>query len=85
MKRRFIAGAVCPSCGELDRLVVEGEGSAKTRRCVACGFAAADTTAVTGALPGTRLERSNEVEAEPTSGSPVRIVDSSPSPRKVDR
>ena len=38
MKRpRFIAGAVCPSCGAMDRLVLE-PGSDQQRHCVACDF-----------------------------------------------
>lgn len=43
IKKRFIAGAVCPECQELDRIVVEtalfdGQEHSR-RRCVSCGFA----------------------------------------------
>lgn len=34
--QRFIAGAACPSCGLLDKIVIEPE--ADRRRCVNCGF-----------------------------------------------
>ena len=34
---RFIAGAVCPACGRMDRLVLESGGEDQRRRCVACG------------------------------------------------
>ena len=37
MKKRFIAGAVCPRCGETDKLVVDLEGD--SRECVSCGYA----------------------------------------------
>ena len=37
-KRRFIAGAVCPRCGEMDRVVMIYTGRKQTRECVACGF-----------------------------------------------
>ncbi|ASP38056.1 hypothetical protein CHH28_04880 [Bacterioplanes sanyensis] len=39
MKRRFIAGAVCPKCAEMDRVVMftNGDGD-EVRECVACGF-----------------------------------------------
>ncbi|HEY5644701.1 MAG TPA: YheV family putative metal-binding protein [Pseudomonadales bacterium] len=38
MKRpRFIAGAVCPKCGAMDRLQVIGDGDERARRCVSCG------------------------------------------------
>ena len=36
MSRRFIAGAVCPRCGEMDKLVVDTESD--LRECVSCGF-----------------------------------------------
>ena len=39
MKKRFIAGAVCPRCGELDRIVMlQPEEGPRQRACVACGF-----------------------------------------------
>ena len=43
MKKRFIAGAVCPKCNEIDRMVVEtsdadDEKKVQRRRCVSCGF-----------------------------------------------
>ncbi|WNO09177.1 YheV family putative zinc ribbon protein [Teredinibacter sp. KSP-S5-2] len=37
-KKRFIAGAVCPSCGEMDKLVLYMESDKNVRECVACGF-----------------------------------------------
>jgi uncharacterized protein len=35
-RRRFIAGAVCPRCSEMDKIVVNLETD--SRECVACGF-----------------------------------------------
>ena len=35
-RRRFIAGAVCPRCGAMDKIVVNLDSD--TRECVACGF-----------------------------------------------
>jgi uncharacterized protein len=34
--RRFIAGAVCPRCGQMDKIVVDGDTD--QRLCVSCGF-----------------------------------------------
>ena len=34
--RRFIAGAVCPRCGKMDKIVVDVESQA--RECIDCGF-----------------------------------------------
>lgn len=38
MKKRFIAGAVCPSCAAMDRLVIFNDNGLMVRECVACGF-----------------------------------------------
>ena len=38
-KRRFIAGAVCPRCGKMDKIIVDME--TQTRECVACDFSEA--------------------------------------------
>lgn len=36
--RRFIAGAVCPRCSEMDKIVVFNEDGKDYRKCVACGY-----------------------------------------------
>lgn len=36
--KRFIAGAVCPQCQELDRIVVYTQDDSEYRECVSCGF-----------------------------------------------
>ena len=36
--RRFVAGAVCPRCSEMDKLVVYNEEGKDYRECVACGY-----------------------------------------------
>ncbi len=38
-RRRFIAGAVCPRCGEMDKIIVDMD--TQTRECVACDFSEA--------------------------------------------
>ena len=35
-RRRFIAGAVCPRCSAMDKIVVDLDSD--LRECVACGF-----------------------------------------------
>jgi uncharacterized metal-binding protein (TIGR02443 family) len=35
-RRRFIAGAVCPRCARMDKIVVDLDSD--LRECVACGF-----------------------------------------------
>lgn len=36
--KRFIAGAVCPKCGEMDRIVTYKLDSREFRECVSCDF-----------------------------------------------
>lgn len=37
--RRFIAGAVCPKCAEMDRVVMfTNEAGDEVRECVSCGY-----------------------------------------------
>ncbi|MCD6047530.1 MAG: DNA-binding protein [Gammaproteobacteria bacterium] len=35
--KRFIAGAVCPKCQLIDKIVVYGESGAEVCECVRCG------------------------------------------------
>ena len=51
IRKRFIAGAVCPSCGAQDRLVVEETPDHKRRRCVNCGFTDTNASEPEVALP----------------------------------
>ena len=37
-KKRFIAGAACPKCAALDKLMTYKEDDKDFRECVACGF-----------------------------------------------
>jgi uncharacterized metal-binding protein (TIGR02443 family) len=37
-KKRFVAGAVCPRCSAMDKLVVYNEEGKDFRACVSCGF-----------------------------------------------
>jgi len=76
-RRRFIAGAVCPSCSRVDRMVVDLDTD--RRECVACGFnearptAASPPGATTGELP-TRVTRAAARRVE-TPAEPVRLLD----------
>ena len=38
MKKRFIAGAVCPRCAAMDRLVMYQKDEKIIRECIECGF-----------------------------------------------
>lgn len=74
MARRFIAGVVCPRCGELDKMVIDSE--ADVRECIACGFSEQRPTAAPAPLK-TRVNRPAARRVE-TPAAPVRIVQDSP-------
>lgn len=39
LKRRFIAGAVCPRCAGMDKIVMyDTDDGQRFRECVSCGF-----------------------------------------------
>jgi len=38
IKKRFIAGAVCPKCGAMDKIVNYRDADKNYRECVSCGF-----------------------------------------------
>jgi uncharacterized metal-binding protein (TIGR02443 family) len=75
-KRRFIAGAVCPRCSAMDKIVVDLGSDA--RECVACGFTdgrPADPL-VSQEVP-TRVSRGAARRVE-TKAEAVKFVDKPP-------
>jgi uncharacterized metal-binding protein (TIGR02443 family) len=69
--RRFIAGAVCPRCGVMDRIVVSGDGV--TRTCIDCGFSD-ERPGDTPAPLSTRVSRPSARRVE-TPSDVVRLID----------
>lgn len=74
MTKRFIAGAVCPRCGEMDRLVSYEEDGKTLRECVACDFSEALVATV---APGELQTRVNQFDApeDDADVSAVKILD----------
>ena len=72
-RRRFIAGAVCPRCGEMDKIVVDLDSDA--RECVACDFSEGRPQDSTGnqELP-TRVSRAAARRVE-TPAEVVTLID----------
>ena len=68
--KRFIAGAVCPRCGAMDRIVVSDEG--EQRECIECGFTDARPEAPS-AEPLTRVTRASARRVE-TEAEPVKLL-----------
>ena len=71
--RRFIAGAVCPRCGLMDRIVVSGDG--EERSCIDCGFSD-DRPVHTPDQLSTRVTRPAARRVE-TESQVVRLLDPS--------
>ena len=81
-RRRFIAGAVCPRCAKMDKIVVDLDTD--QRECIACGFSEARPgmpateqtpphSDATTELP-TRVSRAAARRVE-TPAEPVRLLD----------
>ena len=73
-KRRFIAGAVCPRCSAMDKIVVDLESD--SRECVACGFVEdrpKDTERVASEVP-TRVSRASARRVE-TEAEVIKLID----------
>lgn len=72
-RRRFIAGAVCPRCGAMDKIIVDMDS--QTRECVACDFAE-ERPQDSGAQPElpTRVSRAAARRVE-TPAEAVTLID----------
>ncbi|WP_067104652.1 YheV family putative zinc ribbon protein [Microbulbifer flavimaris] len=74
VKKRFIAGAVCPRCSEMDTIVNYRIGEKNYRECVSCGFKDEIRLQSSPAEIPTRVnERRRQEEIE----APVKILDPS--------
>ncbi len=86
VKRRFIAGAICPACRAEDRLQVEywridnADTLGEVRVCVACDFRdAADTHAAHQAKSLATLPRIRRgARPETTPAQPLQLLDRTP-------
>ena len=81
--KRFIAGAVCPSCGVQDTVRTFVKAGQDIRECVDCGFSDEMQLepALVGEIPTTRIsheegERTHDNATEDQSVQVVRILDS---------
>ena len=80
-KKRFIAGAVCPACSELDKIQMWDEDGVPHRECVACGYA--DTLDERGnSVPRELATRVNISALKPKAADPkVQAVQFFPNPK----
>ncbi|MEH6589321.1 MAG: YheV family putative metal-binding protein [Halioglobus sp.] len=83
-RRRFIAGAVCPRCAAMDKIIVDLDTD--QRECVACGFNEARPEA--GPEPSapelpTRVSRASARRLD-TPAQVVNLIDPSPKSDKTE-
>lgn len=86
MAGRFIAGAICPQCGAMDRTRLEVDGQRRRRHCVACGGEEVIDDTLASDLPAGRLDRSSTPVSRPFAAAdvmPVRLID--PGPKRPPR
>jgi len=79
--KRFIAGVVCPRCGEMDTVRMYRDQEREYRECIRCGFS--DSLRLDGrpepAQVVTRLSGERPAQAAPARADerpqPIRILD----------
>ena len=61
--KRFIAGAVCPSCGAMDTIRIFTHGGQEHRECVECSYSDVMSfePSLEGKLPETRIVREERI------------------------
>lgn len=70
--KRFVAGAVCPRCGEMDRLVTYTNDAGTYKECVNCDYEEKQLVQVE---PGEMETRVNQLsETESLDENPVQVV-----------
>ncbi len=75
MNKRFIAGAVCPRCGEMDRIVAFSKGGDQFRECVSCGFEEKLVVQVAAKELDTRVNRAvDEAQDAAVETQTIKIV-----------
>ncbi len=67
---RFIAGAICPACGLVDKLFIERNTEGENiRNCVACGFSDSQPDARKVQNPWQSVRISANLSEKPAKGS----------------
>ncbi|MCK9467801.1 MAG: YheV family putative metal-binding protein [Porticoccaceae bacterium] len=71
--KRFIAGAVCPRCAAMDRIVMYSENGKQFRECVSCGYRDEMLLQSSPRELDTRVNRSEEERRDEVR--PVKLID----------
>lgn len=81
--KRFVAGAVCPRCGEMDKLRTWRDEAQEHRECIQCGYS--DVMRLDGLNgPDELTTRVNQPrETEPQLKSDEQVINFVPMPSKI--
>ncbi len=71
-QKRFIAGAVCPRCAAMDKVVAYRKVDKDYRECVKCGFIDELLVGAGAPPPDTRISKSERRDA--AVAEPVKFV-----------
>jgi len=71
VKRRFMAGAVCPRCSKMDTIQVYNQEGKDYRECVECGFKEEMRLNI---APGELETRVNHQDDEPEQVQVINII-----------
>lgn len=74
-KGRFIAGAVCPECQMMDRVLVETVQQVEQRRCVNCGYTDQLVQSHLGGVPRGKPEKQSNATEDAQQTQKIRIFD----------
>lgn len=77
--KRFIAGAICPSCKEIDKLVMWSEDNLPHRECMACGFT--DIFDEHKEKSNTPLEPNTRITPQESSSRKEKVIQFFPNPK----
>ncbi len=81
IKKRFVAGAVCPRCGLMDKIVLYRVEDREYRECVSCGFKDEMRFKPKMRELETRVNKTEEEKAGETQVVKFISPDSDPNPR----
>ncbi|MGD9861316.1 MAG: YheV family putative zinc ribbon protein [Marinobacterium sp.] len=79
VSKRFIAGAICPRCGEMDTVRMYRDDEREYRECVKCGFS--DSLRLDGRPDPEQIE--TRVSGERSDRAPASKADDSPQPIRI--
>lgn len=72
--KRFIAGAVCPKCAEMDRLITFTNDEGTFKECVACSFIEKQIVQVEAGELETRVNHFPEVPEDVDEIQVVQVI-----------